>query len=69
MPSAQTGSRSMTGRRQSAEVMCLNQTTRDWHTDITEAPSRRLHSVQQVYESHVGQFRAPGGWKRRSPRW
>jgi hypothetical protein len=38
----------------------LNQTTRDWHTDVTEAPHRRLHSVQQVYASHVGQFRASG---------
>jgi hypothetical protein len=35
----------------------LNQTTRDWHTDIAAAPHRRLHSVQQVFESHAGQFR------------
>jgi hypothetical protein len=32
----------------------LNQTTRDWHTDVAEAPHRRLPSVQQVYESHIG---------------
>jgi hypothetical protein len=34
----------------------LNQTTRDWYTDVPEAPHRELHNGQQVYEPHVGQF-------------
>jgi hypothetical protein len=35
----------------------LNQTLRDWYISVAAAPRRRLHSVQQVYESAVSQFR------------